>query len=98
IGFSHILGLGGSADLGFAAIRDFLAQAPGTGLILLDLRRIRNRRAFLSAARACARLRPVVAIRAGGRLLDPSGDAESVFAAALHRAGVLTVDRLEELL
>ena len=98
IGFSHIVGIGGNADLGFAAVLDWLSQDPGTRLILLDIRRIRNRRAFLSAARACARLRPVVAIRAGGRLIDPSGDADGVFAAALHRAGVLTVERLEELL
>ena len=46
---------------------------PAPAPILLDIRRIKNRRAFLSAARAASRLRPVVAIRAGGRLLDPLG-------------------------
>ncbi len=98
VGFSHVIGVGGNADLGFAAALDWLAADPGTGLVLLDIRRIRNPRAFLSAARACARLRPVVAIRAGGRLVDAAGAAEATFAAALRRAGVLSVATLEDLL
>lgn len=98
VGFSHIVGIGGNADLGFGVVLDWLARDPGTGLILLDIRRIRDRREFLSAARACARLRPVVAIRAGGRLLDPTGQAEAAFEAALRRAGVICVSGLDELL
>jgi acetyltransferase len=98
VGFSHIIGIGGNADLGFGAAMDWLARDPGTGAILLDVRLIKNHRAFLSAARAAARLRPVVAMRAGGRLLDQSGDAELAFEAALRRAGVLCVSRLEDLL
>jgi acetyltransferase len=98
VGFSHIIGIGGNADLGFAASLDWLARDPGTGAILLDIRRIKNRRAFLSAARAASRLRPVVAIRAGGQLLDRSGSEELAFQAALRRAGVLCVSRLEDLL
>ncbi len=98
VGFSTIVGIGGNAGVGFAQTLDVLARDPGVGPILLDIRRIRNRRAFLSAARAAARLRPVVAIRAGGRLLDPSGRAEAVFDAALTRAGVLTVSGLDGML
>jgi acetyltransferase len=99
VGFSHIVGIGGNADLGFGPALDWLSRDPGTGAILLDIRRLKNRRVFLSAARAAARLRPVVAIRAGGRLLDDgAGDAELAFEAALRRAGVLRVERLEDLL
>jgi acetyltransferase len=98
VGFSHVIGIGDNADLGFAVALDWLARDTGTGAILLDIRRIKNRRAFLSAARAAARLRPMVAIRAGGRLLDPSGAGELAFEAALRRAGVLCVSRLEDLL
>jgi acetyltransferase len=97
VGFSHIIGIGGNADIGYGIVLDWLSQDPGTRLVLLDIRRIKNRRSFLSAARACARLRSVVAIRAGGRLLDAAGGAEAVFEAALHRAGVLTVEGLEDL-
>lgn len=98
VGFSHIIGLGGNADLGFAHALDWLARDAGTAAILLDIRRIKNRRQFISAARAAARARPVVAIRAGGRLDDPSGLADAVMEAALRRAGVLRVEGLEDLL
>ena len=97
VGFSHVVGIGGNVDLGFGPTLDWLSRDPGTGLILLDIRRIRGRRAFVSAARAASRLRPVVAVRPGGRLLDPSGRADAVFAQALHRAGVFLVDGMEAL-
>jgi acetyltransferase len=98
VGFSHVVGVGGNTDLGFGLALDWLSRDPGTGLILLDIRRVRSRRAFISAARAASRLRPVVAIRPGGRLLDPSGRTDAVFAAALNRAGVFVVRQLEEFL
>jgi len=98
VGFSHVIGIGGNADLGFAHALDWLSRDPGTGAILLDLRRIKGRRMFISAARAAARTRPVVAIRGGGRLADPSGTADAVMEAALRRAGVLRVSGLEDLL
>jgi acetyltransferase len=97
VGFSHVVGVNGNADLGFAVV-DFLARDPGTKLILLDIRRVRSRRAFISAARAASRLRPVVALRPGGRLLDLSGRADAVFEAALNRAGVFAVQKLEAFL
>ncbi len=98
VGFSHVVGIGGNADVGFGAVLDFLARDPETKLILLDIRRVRDRRAFISAARAASRLRPVVALRPGGLLLDPTGQADAVFAAALNRAGVFVVHQLEAFL
>ena len=98
VGFSHIVGIGGNADIGFGLVLDWLSRDAGTGAILLDIRHLKNRRAFLSAARAASRLRPVVAIRPGTLLSDPSGGAERAFEAALRRAGVLCVTRLEDLL
>jgi acetyltransferase len=98
VGFSHVIGIGGNADLGFAHALDWLSRDPATGATLLDLRRIKNRRMFISAARAAARTRPVVAIRAGGRLEDASGTTDAVMEAALRRAGVLRVSGLDDLL
>ena len=99
IGFSHIVGIGVNADIGFGPVLDWLSRDPGTGAILLDIRRLKDRRRFLSAARAAARLRPVVAVRAGLQLLDNGdGAAELAFEAALRRAGVLSVRRFEDLL
>jgi len=98
VGFSHIIGTGGNADVGFGLVLDWLSRDPGTGAILLDIRGIKDRRRFMSAARAAARLRPVVAIHSGGRFEDPTGRADAVFDAALRRAGVVRVERLADLL
>ena len=98
VGFSHVVGVGGNAQCGFSLALDWLSRDATTGAILLDIRTVRDRRGFLAAARAAARLRPVVALRAGGRLQDPSGRTDLVFAAALQRAGVLRVGTLSELL
>ena len=98
VGFSHIVGVGSSDDIDCGLPLDWLSRDAGTGAILLDLRRVQNARRFLSAARAAARLRPVVAIRAGGRVADASGGIDATLAAALHRVGVVCVDSLEDLL
>jgi acetyltransferase len=98
VGFSHIIGVGGNASIGFAVALDWLSRDSGTGAVLLDIRRIRDRRAFLSAARATTRTHPVVALRAGARRDDASGISDAVMAAALRRAGVLRVEGLGDLL
>ncbi|HEY4251141.1 MAG TPA: GNAT family N-acetyltransferase [Roseomonas sp.] len=98
VGFSHVIGIGGNAGIGFALTLDWLARDAATGAILLDLRRIKNRRLFISAARAAARTRPVLALRAGGRLDDASGLSDQIMQAALRRAGVLRVAGLEAML
>jgi acetyltransferase len=98
VGFSHIIGVGGNTNMGFGLALDWLSRDPDTGLILVDIRRVRDRRIFMSAARAASRLRPVVAIRPGARLLDPSGAADGVFCAALNRAGVFVAHQLDEFL
>ena len=97
VGFSQIVGIGGNAGTGFVQVLDFLSRDSGTGAILLDIRRVREPRAFLSAARAAARLRPIVALRAGSRLMDPTGRADLVWDAALNRVGVLTVTRFDDM-
>lgn len=98
VGFSHIIGTGSEADIDAATVLDLLSGEPGTGAILLDVRGVRDRRAFLSAARAAARIRPVVALHAGGQQHDPSGRSDKVFEAALRRAGVQRVTTMAELL
>lgn len=105
VGFSHVVGIGGNADIGFGMTLDWLSRDPDTGLIMLDIRRLKDSRAFIAAARAAGRLRPLIAVRAGGRLLDEvnpaaSGGpaAEAVFEAALRRAGILAVAGFDDFL
>jgi len=96
LGFSHLVGIGANDDLGFASMLDLISGDPAAGALLLDLRRIKNRRAFVSAARAAARSRPVAALRPGVRA-EAGAAAARVLDAALRRAGVLRVATLEGL-
>jgi acetyltransferase len=98
IGFSHVIGVGAGADLGFDTVLDWLSRDPDTGAILIGMRGLVDARRFLSAARAAARLHPVVALYAGWRVRDPTGTAETALVAALRRAGVLGVASLGDLL
>ena len=106
LGFSHFASLGDAADVDAADLLNWLAVDPATHAILLYLESIRGARKFLSAARAAARNKPVIAIKAGRapegaraaashtRALAGSDD---VCDAALRRAGVVRVDRIDEL-
>jgi acetyltransferase len=96
LGFSHIIGIGSNEDLGFALGLDWLARDSATACVLLELRRIKQRRRFVSAARATARTRPVLALRPGGRIDDPSGIGDAVMDAVLRRAGILRAAGFED--
>lgn len=106
VGFSAILTVGRSADVDVADALDHFAADLHTRAILLSLHRIEDARKFLSAARAAARVKPVVVLRTGrhepqeetpqthtGALARP----DAVYAAALRRAGLLSVDTLDEM-
>jgi acetyltransferase len=93
LGFSHAVALGGEADVDAGDVLDYLASDPGTRAILLELYTVRAARKFMSAARAAARNKPVLALRSGHA--DP---ANGLYAAAFRRAGMVRVDSLDDLL
>ncbi|RQQ24420.1 GNAT family N-acetyltransferase [Burkholderia stagnalis] len=93
LGFSHVVALGGEADVDAGDVLDYLASDPGTRAILLELDTVQAARKFMSAARAAARNKPVLALRTGRA--DP-GDA--LYTAAFQRAGMVRVDALDDLL
>lgn len=93
IGFSHLVSLGDRWDVEVSHLLDYLARDTRTRAILLYLESVRNPRRFLSAARAAARVKPVIALkpRTAG-----AGDAdEAIFDAAIRRVGMLRVDTME---
>lgn len=106
IGFSHLISLGSMADVDFGDLLDYLAADGGTRAILLYVEAITHARKFMSAARAAARQKPVILIKAG-RTEEAARAAAShtgalagtdaVYDAAFRRAGVLRVDELDEL-
>ncbi len=98
VGFSHIIGIGGNTDIGFGLVLDHLSRDSGTGAILVQIDRLRDPRIFQSAARAAARLRPIVALAPGARIRDADGTSHAAFEAAFSRAGVLLTETLGEFL
>ncbi|HEV3427464.1 MAG TPA: GNAT family N-acetyltransferase [Paraburkholderia sp.] len=93
LGFSHAVALGDEADIDVGDVLDYLASDPSTRAILLEVDSIRAARKFMSAARAAARNKPVLALRSGR---DEPGDA--LYTAAFRRAGLVRVDTLDDLL
>lgn len=106
IGFSGVVSLGRRLDVDVSDLLDWYAQDYRTKAILVHLETIANPRKFMSAARAAARSKPVIVIRSGAsRDQHISGTAhssrlatrDSVYDAALQRAGVLRVYDLDEM-
>jgi acetyltransferase len=106
LGFSHIVSLGDMADVDVGDYLDMLAGDARTKSIVMYLESIPNPRKFMSAARAAARVKPVIAIKAGRHEQAAAAaathtgalsGADRVVEAALSRAGILRVDGLAEL-
>jgi acetyltransferase len=106
IGFSHLVSLGNMADVDFGDMLDYLADDARTDAILLYVEAIREPRKFMSASRAAARMKPVIAVkaarfeasaRAAASHTGALAGSDAVYDAALRRAGILRVDTLEEL-
>lgn len=106
IGFSHIVSLGDMADVDVADYIDMLAGDAGTRAIMLYLESIPNPRKFMSAARAAARIKPVIAVKSGRHEAAAKAaathtgalsGADRVVDAALRRAGILRVGGLADL-
>ena len=106
IGFSSVISLGGSADIDFGELLDYLVYDSATEQILLYIEGIRDARRFVSALRAAARTKPVVVMKAGRH---PSGvraaishtgamvGADDVFEAAIRRTGAVRVTTIGQL-
>jgi acetyltransferase len=106
IGFSHMVSLGERADVDFGDMLDHLASDPHTRSILLYIESIEAPRKFMSAARAAARNKPVIVVKAGraGQGVKAAAShtgalagSDAVFDAAIRRAGMLRVDTLQDL-
>lgn len=106
VGFSGIVSIGDQLDVDLADCLDYYASDPGTRAILLYLEAIPDARKFMSAARAAARVKPVVVVK-GGRMAQGAkaaathtgalAGADLVYDAAFRRAGLLRVFDLREL-
>lgn len=106
IGFSHFVSLGEHADVDFGDLLDYLGSDPHTRAILLYIESVEESRKFMSAARAAARNKPVIVVKAGRSAAGQAAAAshtgalagsDAVFDAAIARAGMLRVLTLADL-
>ena len=106
VGFSGIVSIGDQVDVDIADLLDFFALDDKTSAILLYLEAITDARKFMSAARAAARLKPVVVVKSGRMVQGAKAAAthtgalagsDAVYDAAFRRAGLLRVFDLREL-
>ncbi|HYQ92825.1 MAG TPA: CoA-binding protein, partial [Candidatus Competibacteraceae bacterium] len=95
IGFSHLVSVGAEVDVDCSDLLDYLAQDAQTSAILMYLESVRQPRRFLSAARAAARLKPVIALKPRPYRGNPV--EEGIYDAAARRVGILRVDTIEHL-
>ena len=106
VGFSGIVSIGDQLDVDIGDLLDYFALDGGTRAILLYVEAIKDARKFMSAARAAARVKPVVVVKSGrtaqgagaaGTHTGALAGADAVYEAAFRRAGILRVSDLREL-
>ncbi len=106
IGFSHFVSVGNMSDVDFGDMLDYLAADFSAKAILLYIENVTHARKFMSAARAAARMKPVVVVKAGrhaeGARAAAShtgalAGADDVYDAAFQRAGMLRVMDMQAL-
>ena len=106
IGFSHLVSLGDMIDVDFGDMLNYLSLDGHTRAILMYVEQVTSARKFMSAARAAARLKPVILVKSG-RHPEGAKAAEShtgamagldaVYDAVFRRAGILRVNDIAAL-
>jgi acetyltransferase len=89
IGFSYFVSVGNMLDVNMGDLIDYFGSATDTRSIILYIESVADAREFMSAARAFARVKPIVAFKSGRF-------AESAQAAASHTGAMAGVDAVYE--
>jgi acetyltransferase len=106
VGFSSFVSVGAMADVDFADLIDYFGDDPETRSIILYMESIGDVRRFLSAARAAARTKTMIVLKAGRHEAAAKAAAshtgalagsDAVFDAAFRRAGLLRVATIPDL-
>ena len=106
IGFSHFVSVGDMSDVDFGDMLDYLTTDYSAKAILLYIEAVTHARKFMSAARAAARVKPVIVVKAGRHVegaraaashTGALAGADDVYDAAFQRAGMLRVMDMQAL-
>ena len=100
IGFSHFVSIGNAVDVDFGDLIDYFGEDPQTRSIILYIESIAQARSFMTAARAFARQKPIIAFKAGRFPASARAAAshtgamaseDAVYGAAFQRTGIARV-------
>lgn len=94
IGFSWMACSGAEADIDIADLLDYAALDPQTRAVVLQVGHIGSPRKFMSAARAAARVKPVLVLQTRRAVDDGPAGPDPVRSAAFARAGLVECENL----
>ncbi|MCB0563304.1 MAG: bifunctional acetate--CoA ligase family protein/GNAT family N-acetyltransferase [Phaeodactylibacter sp.] len=106
VGFSNFVSIGSMIDVDFADLIDYFGTDQRTSCILIYMESLKDARKFMSAARAFARSKPIIILKAGRSAeggqatLSHTGSLagnDAVYDAAFQRAGIIRVDTIAQL-
>jgi acetyltransferase len=106
VGFSAFISIGSMLDVGWGDLIYYLGDDPNTDSIVIYMETIGDARAFLSAAREVALVKPIIVIKPGRTAGAAKAAAshtgsltgsDEVLEAAFRRSGVLRVNNIAEL-
>jgi acetyltransferase len=106
VGFSAFISIGSMLDVGWGDLIYYLGDDPNTDSIVIYMETIGDARAFLSAAREVALIKPIIVIKPGRTAGAAKAAAshtgsltgsDEVLEAAFRRSGVLRVNSIAEL-
>ena len=106
VGFSHFVSMGSMIDVDFGDLIDYFGTDKNTSCILIYMESLTNARKFMSAARAFARHKPIIVLKAGKSTEGAKAAAshtgamagnDAVFDAAFQRAGIIRVNTIAQL-
>jgi acetyltransferase len=106
VGFSHYVGVGNEADLKFHEYLKYFEDDPATKAIVMYVEGMREGRNFLQQAYQTTRKKPIILLKSGrtatgmrsaGSHTGALAGISEVARTAFRRAGILTIDNLDEL-
>lgn len=103
---AHFVSLGHMLNVSFGDLIDYFAADRHTKSLILYLHAVKEPRSFMSAARAFARVKPIVAYKAGRHHVSARATAshtgqlvaeDLVYEAAFQRAGIVRATELDDI-
>jgi acetyltransferase len=100
VGFSNLVSIGNAMDVSYGDLIDYFGQDPNTQSIVLYMESITNARAFMSAARAFSRKKPIIVFKSGRFPESAAASAshtgvktseDAIYDAVFRRAGLARV-------